>query len=93
MVIHFCIFFPIDSNNSYQGIHKFNEYRHLLDPLLIDNMWLLLKHAKKKKKKIHPLLFITNFHVQIIVTFKPRTGPTSMTWGFQCPWHTSLLIL
>ena len=22
-------------------------YRHLLDPLLIDNMWLLLKHAKK----------------------------------------------
>ena len=50
MVIHFCIFFPIDSNNSYQGIHKFNEYRHLLDPLLIDNMWLLLKHAKNKKK-------------------------------------------
>ena len=56
MVIHFCIFFPIDSNNSYQGIHKFNEYRHLLDPLLIDNMWLLLKHAKKKKKYIHCFL-------------------------------------
>ena len=62
MVIHFCIFFPIDSNNSYQGIHKFNEYRHLLDPLLIDNMWLLLKHAKKKKKK-----YIQCFLLQIFM--------------------------
>ena len=51
-------------------------YRHLFDPLVIEKMWLLLKHVKK----IHALLFITNFHVRIIVSFKPRTGPTSMTW-------------
>ena len=51
---------------------NFMNYGHIFcmsAPLVMDKMRLLFKRANK----IHVLLFITNFHLRIIVIFNPQT--------------------
>ena len=44
-------------------------YEHLFDPFVIEKVWLPFK----RWNRTHVLLFITNFHVPIIVSFNRRT--------------------
>ena len=74
---------------------KFGNYGHLIGPFVIDNMWLQCKRSNK----IHVLLFVTNFHVPIIVSFnhwathqphQPNQCQHGSTWGLRSRLCTSL---
>ena len=60
----------------------------LFGPFVIDNVWLQCKRSNK----IHVLLFVTNFHVPIIVSFnhwathqphQPNQCQHRSTWGIK----------
>ena len=70
-------------------------YEHLFDPFVIEKVWLPFK----RWNRTHVLLFITNFHVPIIVSFNRRTThqppppkqcKSRPHLDLRCPLHTSL---
>ena len=67
----------------------------LFGPFVIDNVWLQCKRSNK----IHVLLFVTNFHVPIIVSFnhwathqphQPNQCQHGSTWSLRSRLCTSL---
>ena len=74
---------------------KFGNYGHLFGPFVIDNVWLQCKRSNK----IQELLFVTNFHVPIIVSFnhwathqphQPNQCQYGSTWSLRSRLCTSL---
>jgi hypothetical protein len=70
------------SSNIQVMYTNFMNYGHLFGPLGIDTMWLLFKRSNK----IHGLLFITNFHVPIIVSASTHgLHHTNRPWAHSRP--------
>ena len=81
--------------NIFLSKTKFGNYGHMLGSFVIDKMWLQCKRSNK----IQELLFVTNFHVPIIVSFnhwtthqprQPNQCQPGSTWSLRSRLCTSL---